>query len=196
MPADSAYIREFKKFTQGQPTPDDLTRLEEELYGSSDRASAVLLASFAEAALETFLRSKVRPAYSADDMRRLFEFSGILGSFGAKITAAYAFNWFGPETRYDLDLIRLLRNEFAHWRKSFTFIDTPVAAVCTELRSPDWPGSFIPFGSLTRATSEADADKLHPRTRYRSACHTISYGLLTHAGGTLASASGQYVDLR
>jgi hypothetical protein len=137
MPSDPAYIREFKKFAQGGPTVDDLERLEEELYGSSDRASAVMLASFAEAALETFLRSKVRPSFSATEMRLLFDFSGILGTFGAKITAGYAFNWYGPETRHDLDLIRLMRNEFAHSRQSFGFLDPPVAAVCRQLRSPD-----------------------------------------------------------
>ena len=196
MPADPAYIRDFKKFTQGQPTASDLTKLEDELYGASDRASAVLLASFLEAALERLLRSKVRPTYSSDDMRRLFEFSGILGLFGAKITASYAFNWIGPETRHDLDLIRLLRNEFAHSRKSFGFAEAPVAAVCAQLLSPDWPGSFIPFGSLTRSTKPEDIDKTHPRTRYRTACHTISYGLLSHAGDTMASITGQYTDMR
>src|SRR3954465_14012986 len=98
-----------------------------------------MLASFTEAALERFLRSKIRPNYSADDIRRLFEFSGILGSFGAKIIASYAFNWVGAETKHDLDIIRLLRNEFAHSRKSFGFSDPPVAAVCGQLRSPDWP---------------------------------------------------------
>jgi hypothetical protein len=194
MASDPAYIREFKRFAQGQPTAADLKQLEEELYGSSDRASAVMLASFTEAALERFLRSKVRPTYSSDDMRRLFEFSGILGSFGAKITAGYAFNWFGPETRHDLDLIRLLRNEFAHSRRSFGFMDAPVSAVCAHLLSPDWPGSRIPMGSLERAVDREEIDKTHPRTRYRSACHTISLGLLDHAG--VGIGPGEYTDLR
>jgi hypothetical protein len=189
MPSDPAYIRNFKKFAQGAPTAADLPQLEAELYGSSDRASAVMLASITEAALETFVRSKVRPSFNADDMRLLFDFSGILGSFGAKITAAYAFNWYGPETRHDLDLIRVMRNEFAHSRKSFGFSDEPVAAVCKQLRSPNWPGSFIPKGSLDLASDEElceAADKNHPRTRFRSACHTLAYRLLAHAGQTLS----------
>jgi hypothetical protein len=95
MPKDPAYIRNFKKFAQGSPTAADLPQLEAELYGSSDRASAVMLASITESALEVFLRSKVRPSFNADDMRMLFDFSGILGSLGAKITASYAFNWMG-----------------------------------------------------------------------------------------------------
>ena len=138
MPSDPAYIRNVRRFAQDSPTAADLPQLEAELYGSSDRASAVMLASITEAALEVFLRSKVRLSFNAGDMRLLFDFSGILGSFGAKITAAYAFNWFGPETRHDLDLIRVMRNEFAHSRKSFGFTDDPVAAVCKQLKSPDW----------------------------------------------------------
>ncbi len=196
MPSDPAYIRDFKKFAKGDTTAADLERLEEELYGASDRASAVLLASFVETALERFLRSLVRPSYNADDMRLLFDFNGILGSLGAKITLGYAFNWYGPETRHDLNLIRLLRNEFAHARKSFGFEDAPVAAVCRELRSPDWPGSFIPTGSLVRALNanlKEVSDKTHPRTRYRSACHTIAYRLLTNAGAT---SEPHQLDLR
>jgi hypothetical protein len=186
MPKDPAYIRNFKKFAQGAPTASDLPRLEAELYGSSDRASAVMLGSIVEAALENFLRSKIRPSLNADDIRLLFEFSGVLGTFGAKIIAAYAFNWYGPETRHDLDLIRTIRNEFAHSRKSFGFLDTPVAEICTNLKSPDWPGSFIPKGSLDLASDDElreAADKTHPRTRFRSACHTISHRLLSQAAG-------------
>lgn len=196
MPKEPAYIREFNKFTQGTPTPDDLSRLEAELYGGSDRASAVMLASFAEAALETFLKSKLRPSCSSDDMRRLFEFSGILGLFGAKTTVSYVFNWYGPETRHDLDLIRLMRNQFAHSRRSFGFVDKPVADVCAQLKSPDWPGAFIPFGALDRALDDElpeAVDKTHPRTRYRSACHTISWRLLSNAS---EAASTGPLDLR
>lgn len=184
MPGDATYIREFKAFTGGELTADDLPRLEDELYGSNDRAAAVMLASFTEVALQTFLKGHIRPTYSAENMRLLFEFSGVLGTFGAKITIAYAFNWIGPETRHDLDLIRLMRNEFAHARRSFGFTDAPVAAVCKNLQAPDWPGAFIPMGSLARAMDlPAEAsDRKHPRTRYRMACHTISHRLLSGIG--------------
>jgi hypothetical protein len=140
------------------------------------------------------LRSKVRPAYGAEEMRRLSDFSGILGSFGAKITAAYAFNWFGPETRHDFDLIRISRNEFAHSRISFGFEDEPIAAVCAQLRSPNWPNSRIPHGSLNRATTQWEIDKNNPRVRFRSAHHTISLGLLDHSG--LGIGPGEHQDLR
>jgi hypothetical protein len=138
---DPAYIRDFKAFTKGPLRLVDLKRLDGELYGENDRALGVLRASLLEATLETYLMSYVRPSFNADFTRRLFEFSGILGLFGAKITIAYAFNWIGPETRHDLELIRQIRNEFAHCRKSLEFTDAPVAAVCHHLKSTDWPGA-------------------------------------------------------
>ena len=120
---DPSYIRDFKAFTKGPLRFVDLKRLDGELYGENDRALGVLRASLLEAALETYLMSYVRPSFNADLTRRLFEFSGILGPFGAKITIAYAFNWIGPETRHDLELIRQIRNEFAHCRKALAFTD-------------------------------------------------------------------------
>jgi hypothetical protein len=184
MPTEPAYIREFKRFTQGDITIDDLPRLEAELYGTNDRASAVMQASLTESSLQTFLQSHLRPSFNVSDMRLLFDFSGILGSFAAKITVAYAFNWFGPETRHDLNLIRLIRNEFAHSRKSFEFVDAPVAAVCVQLKSPEWAGAELPIALETMADEPpwADSDRSHPRTRYRTACHTISLRLLGFPG--------------
>jgi len=85
-----------------------------------------------------------------------------------------------------LDLIRLLRNEFAHSRKPFGF-DTPeVKAVCGKLKIPDLPDANIPHGFLERVPFEqlkAASDISNPRTRYISACHNLSYRLLNAGGG-------------
>jgi hypothetical protein len=81
----------------------------------------VMLGSVLEVNLTIFVQSKLRPSLNADDRRRLFDFSGLIGTFGAKTMIGYAFNWFGPDTRHDVELIRTMRNEFAHSRKSFRF---------------------------------------------------------------------------
>src|SRR3954469_12601040 len=128
MASDPVYIREFKVFVKGQLQGADLAPLEAELYGSSDRALGVLRASFLEAALERYIRAHVRPNLDSDSAKRLFDFSGIVGSFGAKILLAYALNWIGKDTHHDLELIRTMRNEFAHCRKAIRFTDPPVAA--------------------------------------------------------------------
>jgi hypothetical protein len=144
MAREPAYIRNFKVLSRANPTFGDLPKLEAEVYGSNDRASAVMLSSVLETSLEIFLRNKTRPSLNADDTGLLFDWTGPLADFGSKILVGYAFNLFGPDTRHDLDLIRIMRNGFAHSRISFDFTTPAVAAVCHQLRAPDSPGAFIP----------------------------------------------------
>jgi hypothetical protein len=183
--SDPKYIRDFKALLKGDVNAATLANLEAELYGASDRARAVLLASFVENALERYLKTKLRPTFPSSDYRHIFGFEAPLGSFSAKIKVAFAFNWYGPDTLHDLDLIRELRNGFAHSRNTFEFVTPEIAAVCRELRAPDSPGSFIPPTYLATVDDEKlrDAsDKKHPRTRFLSACHTISERLLSNSG--------------
>jgi hypothetical protein len=70
--ADPKYVRDFKKFVRGPFRLADLSRTAAELYGSNDRAIGVIRAAAVEAALETFLRSRVRPSCDAHTLRRLF----------------------------------------------------------------------------------------------------------------------------
>jgi hypothetical protein len=194
MPSEPAYIRNFKRVLKGEVTAADLPTIERELYGGSDRARAVLLAAFVEAALQTFVQAQLRPTFLAEDFRLLFGANAPLGTFSAKILIAFAFNWYGPDTRHDLDLIRELRNGFAHSRSSFTFETAEVAAVCRQLRSPDSPGSFIPKGYLEAVSDSelrAASDKNHPRTRYIMTCHVVSHRLLSNSGAATGVISNQ-----
>jgi hypothetical protein len=179
MAGDPAYIRNLKTFARGDLTIDDLPALEAELYGANDRASAVMLGALVENSLTTFMARQLRLDLSKDEKRRLFDYEGPLSNFASKIMLTYALGLIGPITRDDLNLIRLLRNEFAHARKPFGFETTVVAAVCKHLKTPDLPHSIIRFG-LPSLGKPVD-DITHPRTRYRSACHTISSSLLKNA---------------
>ena len=99
---------------------------------------------------------------------------------------AYAMGLIGPISRRDLDLIRLLRNEFAHSRISFGFTAPAVAAVCAQLKILEEPYHQIPFGYLQAVPKDelANASDLnHPRTRYISACHNLGYRLFIKREG-------------
>ncbi len=176
---DPAYVRAFKDFVGGDLTIKELPELEAEVHGLSDRASAILLGSILESSLTTFLSRKLRPELNKKERKRLFDYEGPLGTLSAKIMLAYAMELIGPVTRHDLDLIRLLRNGFAHSRRHIDF-DTPqTAAVCKHLKYPDLPGAFMQFTSLERAAAElGKADLAKSGTRYRIACHTISSRLI------------------
>ncbi len=181
MPADPAYIRDFKKYARSDPTIKDLDDLEAELYGANDRAVAIMLGAFMESALTKYLKTRFRQDMNSDERRAIYDYEGPLGTFSAKTSIAYAIHAIGPITRSDLDHIRIIRNEFAHSRKHMNFSDPETAAVCLHLKTPDLEDSKVPVMSLATALEPdwgAYSDLTKPQNRYRSAVHTISHKML------------------
>ena len=82
-------------------------------YGEkNDRAIAIVGATFLEILLEHILR-----AFLIDDEKsvgRLLEYDQPLRSFGGKITLVYCLGLIYKPVRDDLDLVRKIRNQFAH----------------------------------------------------------------------------------
>jgi len=188
MADDPAYIKAFKEFARGDLKFEDLPALEAELYGArNDRASAVILGSILETALETLLKATLRPNMNREMRRTLFDFRGPMGDFSSKIAVAFAIGIIGPISHSNLELIRLLRNEFAHARRHFKFATREVAELCRHLQTPDQPGFYIPHGYLTAAAEHElkdAADKTVPRTRYIATCHSLSHKMLALAQTT------------
>jgi hypothetical protein len=186
---EPAYLRNLRALTRADPTFEHLEALEKELYASaSDRATAVMFGSFVEVALERLLSSKMRQLNSKD-RKRVFEYEGALGTFASKTVVAYALQLLGPVTRSDLDLVRFLRNEFAHSRMPFNFQTLEVAEVCKHLKYPELAGSFIPHGYLNRVSDESlktAVDRNSPKTRFIIACHNLSYRMIYATHGAQA----------
>jgi hypothetical protein len=110
-----AYLRAFKAYLASSPGFFDLPAMELEFYGNiSDRAAVILQASSVENILQSVIETKMRKPLSNDLRDRIFEGNGPLSSFSHKILTGYALGLFGNVFRHDLDLIRELRNGFAH----------------------------------------------------------------------------------
>lgn len=181
MPTEPAYIRKLKAFARGDLTFSDLPQLEEEMYRAGDRATVLMSCAVLETCLTIFLGDKMRPSLSSDDNRRLFDSGGPLHDLSSKTIIGYSFNLFGPETKHDMDLIRILRNQLAHSRRSFGFSTPEVKEFCKYLKSPDWPSVLIPKAYLDTAPHDELAsaiDKQNAKTRYVTACHNIAEHLL------------------
>ena len=190
MADERAYIRNLRALTRAEPEFKHLDALEQELYASnSDRATAVMFGSFLETNLERLLSKAMRDDLSSKDKRQLFEYEGAVGTFASKIVVAYALKLIGPVTRSDIDLVRFLRNEFAHSRMPFNFKTPEVSAVCDELKIVDFPSSIIPGGYLSRVSDKelkSAIDKADPRTRFVTPCHHLSYRMLVAIHGPRA----------
>jgi DNA-binding MltR family transcriptional regulator len=64
----------------------------------------------------------------------MFRPDGALGTFASRIKIAYLMGLIDKPTKADLDLIRKIRNEFAHIRQDVRFTAPTVKARCSELQ--------------------------------------------------------------
>ena len=90
----------------------------------------------------------------ADVLEALFTNNGALQDFSARIKIAYAFNVIGPGAYADLNLLREIRNAFAHSAQSLSFNSPDVAEICSRLWYPLAPS--ITYGKGPRPTEPKD----------------------------------------
>jgi hypothetical protein len=183
-----AATKALQAFTRRDPIVNDreaLDALENELYGTSDRVTAVMLGASVETALEKLLASRMRDDLNSDERSKLFGFDGA----GRHLLREDHHRLRGEDHRADylpdLNLIKLLRNEFAHSRIPFDFQTPQVVAVCNELQVPKLPDSNNSFPLMTtRVTSRFGIAGIPPSWMlFVSACHNIAYRMLVKRDG-------------
>lgn len=97
----------------------------------SDRSAAILAASFLEEVLEETIRSFLIEDKSVDN---LFKGYSPLSTFSSKIDISYALGLITKEMKQDLDVVRKVRNHFAHNWKDASFDNSPVSDFCRNLK--------------------------------------------------------------
>lgn len=118
----------------------------------TDRAAAVLGGAYLDAALERLLKKVM--AGSPAMATRLLDQQQPLGTFGARTLAALAFGYLSEDEFHDLDIIRKIRNEFAHRVHGLRFADSPVS---------DWTASLRHGARVAGMTSQPSVG---PRVRF------------------------------
>lgn len=96
----------------------------------SDRAAAVLGASFIDARLQEMLHQYMVAEQTVAD---LFSGDRPLATFSARISLAYALGLLPLNIREDLDRIRRIRNHFAHHPDAVSFSVSPARDLCRTL---------------------------------------------------------------
>ena len=109
---------------------DDWNKIVEPYHSESDRGAAILAGSFAEHALGQYLNSRIRDKKIAE---LLFTPLGPLSSFSQRITIAYAFDLISEGQYNDFDLIRRIRNHFAHYPLDTTFSTNEIQQLACKL---------------------------------------------------------------
>lgn len=109
----------------------DTDRLVADMENESDRGAALLAAAFLDDVLDLLLRSAL--VDDAETVDRLLGPGRALESFGARTHLAYLLGLLGPDIYADINLIREIRNEFAH-RKPMDFDVPEISGKCELLR--------------------------------------------------------------
>ena len=108
----------------------DLDAFSEKLNAESDRACAVLGAALLDAKLEDLFRRRL--SCFKDE---LLDSTRPIGTFSARIRLARALAWINDDVCHDLDIIRNIRNDFAHsFDHGLAFSDKLISARCTSLK--------------------------------------------------------------
>lgn len=92
---------------------DDEVQILETLDHDSDRAVAVIVGAMIENRLERGLKVRM-PTTDKDALNKVFQFSGPLGSFSAKIDVAYLNGLLTKDAYEDMVRFKDIRNKFAH----------------------------------------------------------------------------------
>ena len=176
MASDPAYIEAFNEYMKSSVLAEDRETMEAEYYAEGDRACAILQATWTEIMIERVLRGRLR----WEGASQIFDSKGPLGTFSDKIIMAYGMGIFGQKTKHDLNLIRRLRNGFAHCRLPIRFNVPAVKGMCDNLLLPDIDSIRATPSYLLDRPVEGGGDwhdKEHPRTRYIVCCYTVICGI-------------------
>lgn len=127
-------------------------RISDALRDESDRACVILVASWADHILQIKLAQEFDKG-NADARAALFSSNGPFATFSAKLNAAFCAGWIDRDVFDDLQVIRKMRNEFAHSIDSHTLHDEPFPAMVAKLRVPK--RQFYDWGQLRAAATDS-----------------------------------------
>jgi mannitol operon repressor len=164
------YTQEYMALMEREcPHLMDHLRYMEVLTEESDRGAVLVTAAMLDDVLTKLLLARLVEGKSSEKL--LDGFNAPLGTFSAKIAAARAIGVISEEWRRDLDLLRGIRNDFAH-SVTATLGDEPILNKCNELRH-----------CLPKKATDAEG----ARTRYWMSATAIIFNSLTalHEGSVV-----------
>jgi DNA-binding MltR family transcriptional regulator len=128
-------IATLKKRTKTRHTDADLNPILQEASEGSDRTAAIVWGSFIEEHLRRRMTHHMHHM-SDSELDAFFGEGGAASDFSKKVQIYYAMGKLSSEYKSDLNLIREIRNAFAHCQTPLKFDDPSVYDVCKLLIAP------------------------------------------------------------
>jgi hypothetical protein len=119
-------------YTEG-PKADEIMEIHDEIMASSDRNAAIMAAANLDWQLGVLI-VKSLPNVNDETRDRLFDKDGPLSSSFSKNFLGFALNLYDKQTLADLEIIRNVRNVFAHAPRALKFSTPEIAAKCRGLK--------------------------------------------------------------
>ncbi|MGE0669200.1 MAG: hypothetical protein AB7O49_21825 [Sphingomonadales bacterium] len=124
-----------KILTEDRLPGDQWEAFRQEMIAGSDRAAAVVGASYVETMLDvaivTHLTNIDEEAY-----QELTKASGPMHSLCAKTILGYSMGLYDWKTKEDLDTLRNIRNKFAHRLNASSFKEEDISRLCYQFNNP------------------------------------------------------------
>lgn len=136
---------------------DQLDTLFRELSHENDRVAAITCAAWLDDTLSAAIATRFINLGKEWKERVFDNQNAPLSTFSGKIVIGYALALFGSQTRADLDIIRWVRNQFAHHAQPVSFDRADISEKCLKIktsRDDDARGFLKPL-------TDADAPKEH-----------------------------------
>jgi hypothetical protein len=144
--------KSLRALQQRVPTPDEYQAAWQEVFDAPARAAVIVAAALIERKLKELILGQLAPGLDKGD-KDLFGPMKPLSSFSAKIRLGYGLRLYGDRTYHDLDLLREMRNLFAHGPLSMDF-NTPEVKneiekfYCHSRNVPDPRQRFVSVATL------------------------------------------------
>ena len=154
---------EEPNFTTEMPVPikefeaelNRTNRVLHEFFKECDRAAAVLVAAEMDRVVLKLVESFLLPA--CDSSSPFLERNGPLEAFAIRVELLYRIGLIPPVMHHDLQLIRKIRNKFAHGPTGLDFNQTPVRELALKL-----VGGRQEMAGFLAGRKEPLADKANP----------------------------------
>lgn len=175
-PAESQSMS-LRDLTRVAPTNAEFEHALNQIRDIDDRGAAILLTALVEHHLEmAILQHLVRA--DDDTVSNLVDVGGPLSSFYAKIYLGYAMGIYDGDLKAHLDVIRHIRNAFAHARIPLSFWTPQIIDECKKLPSSGLPAT--PLANMIAGICES-------KERFISICFVLILRLIEAVGVALSS---------
>jgi hypothetical protein len=170
---DTPKPKTLKELAKELPSLNEIGRIYAEVQLAEDYAAAIISSSLMDTMLRYLIASHLIPMGASHEDNIFGDQRGVLRTLSSKIEMSYAMGLIGPETRGALEIVRKVRNFFAHYTSQVNF-DTPeILAECRKIRTPKILREVSDISPIMTARNPAKLNYVH-------VCNFISVDIYNH----------------